>query len=101
MFGKYSIYWYLLFLLAAIAVHVLLRQIFRRKNRRYDPRSNDFDLADLQALVAKGQMTPQEYDKAKAVILSRSDAKFEPAKGFPVLAPPEQKKPDQEREGTS
>jgi hypothetical protein len=92
MFGKYSIYWYLLFLLAAIAVHVLLRQIFRRKNRRYDPRSNDFDLADLQALVARGQMTPQEFEKAKTVILSRRDASVESTRGFPVLAPPEKRK---------
>jgi hypothetical protein len=46
-------------------------------------------------MVARGQMTPEEYQKARAVILSRNDDSFEPAKGFPVLAPPEPKKPDQ------
>ena len=91
MFGKYSLFWYLLFLAAAIMVHIVLRQI-RRKSQRYDPRSNDFDMADLQQLVANGQMTAQEYEKAKSVILSRSDATFEPAKGFPVLAPPQKPK---------
>src|SRR6267142_6642683 len=93
MFKKYSLFLYLLLLTAAVVVHVILRQI-RRKSQRYDPRSNDFDIADLQRLVATGQMTPEECEKAKSVILSRSDATFEPAKGFPVLAPREQPKGD-------
>ena len=48
---------------------------------------------DLQKLVAKGLMTQEEYLQARDVILSRSDARFEPAKGFPVLAPSDQNKP--------
>src|SRR5947207_1170370 len=90
MFGKYSLFWYLLLLVAVIAVHIVLRQI-RRRAQQYDPRSNDFDLLDLQRLLASGQMTSEEYEKARAVILSRSEATFGPAKGFPVLAPPEQR----------
>ena len=56
MFGKYSLFWYLLFLAAAIVIHIVLRQV-RRKAIHFDPRSNDFDIADLQRLLANGQMT--------------------------------------------
>jgi hypothetical protein len=87
MLGKYSLYLYLLILFAAVIVRMILRKK-RWQQNTYDPRSNDFDLSDLELLVARGQMTPQEYEKAKAVILSRTDATFQPAKGFPVLMPP-------------
>ncbi len=86
MFGRYSLIWYLLLLVAVIIVHIVLRQI-RRKSANFDPRSNDFDIADLQKLVADGKITQEEYLKAREVVLSRSDATFQPAKGFPVLAP--------------
>jgi hypothetical protein len=75
-----------------IAAIVLLRLGRRTINwawTRPDRTSNDFDLSDLQKLVANGSMTQEEYLKARDVILSRSDARHEPAKGFPVMAPRE------------
>jgi hypothetical protein len=97
--GHYPLLWYLLAAIVALAIVILLRSL-RRKTlafRRFESRSYDFDLVDLEKLVANGQMTAEEYHKARAVILARSDASFEPAKGFPVLAPLEQPKADDKK----
>jgi len=93
-------FWLGLLVVAVLVVSMIFRALHRFTSGS-DPRSHDLDMADLEKLVASGKMTQEEYLKARSVILSRSDASFEPAKGFPVLAPQEQKKPDQEREGTS
>ncbi len=85
-------FWLALFALAMIALRIVVRQI-RWNYERGGVGNLDLDLADLQKLVAKGLMTQDEYLKARDVILSRSDARFEPVKGFPVLAPPDQNKP--------
>lgn len=88
-----SLIWLAFFLIAIyIAFRIYVRQ--RRIVNREDPRKFDFDLGQLQQMVAKGLMTQEEYLKARDVILSRSDARFEPAKGFPVLSPKDQAPPD-------
>ena len=84
-------FWLALFALVMIALRIVVRQI-RWSYERGGVGNLDLDLADLQKLVAKGLMTQDEYLKARDVILSRSDAHFEPAKEFPVLAPPDQNK---------
>jgi hypothetical protein len=81
-------YWLLLVAVAMVALRIVVRLV-RRNYQRGGVGNLDLDLADLQKLVAKGLMTEEEYFKAREVILSRSDARHEPAKGFPVLAPPQ------------
>ncbi|HEV8379917.1 MAG TPA: hypothetical protein VGP99_13785 [Tepidisphaeraceae bacterium] len=78
-------------LVGLIAVRIIFRQM-RRHAARAGSQSFDFDLAELQKLVENGQMTEEEFRRARDVILSRTDAKFEPVKGFPVLGPAEQGK---------
>src|SRR5688572_19618509 len=84
-------FWLGLLVVAVVVVSVILRALHRFISGS-DPRSHDLDMADLEKLLASGRMTQEEYLKARAVILSRTDASFEPAKGFPVLAPQERKK---------
>ncbi len=86
VFWKYRYLWYLLLLVAAIALRVVLA-IIRRRTVEWDPGSNDLDLADLQRLVERGQMSAEEFEKAKAVILSRRDQTPGRAMGFPVIRP--------------
>jgi hypothetical protein len=87
-------FWLVLFAVAMMALRIVVRHI-RWSYERGGVGNFDLDLADLQKLVARGLMTQEEYLKARDVILSRSDARFEPAKGFPVLGPVEQVKPEQ------
>ena len=84
-------FWLLLVALAMVALRVVV-VLVRRNYQRGGVGNLDLDLADLQVLVAKGLMTEEEYFKAREVILSRADARHEPVKGFPVLAPPEKVK---------
>ena len=81
-------YWLLLVAVAMVALRIVVRLV-RTNHQRGGVGHLDLDLADLQKLVAKGLMTEEEYFKAREVILSRSDARHEPVKGFPVLAPPQ------------
>jgi hypothetical protein len=73
-----------LFMVALGALRIFFRTV---RETPVDSRSFDFALEDLEKLVASGKMTPEEYQRARAVVLSRSDATFLPAKGFPVLGP--------------
>ncbi|HEV8292928.1 MAG TPA: SHOCT domain-containing protein [Tepidisphaeraceae bacterium] len=84
-------FWLALLVVAMMALRIVVRQI-RWSYERGSVGKLDLDLADLQRLVAKGLMTQEEYLKAREVILSRTDARFEPAKGFPVLGPMDQGK---------
>jgi uncharacterized membrane protein len=84
-------FWFVLPAGVLIALRIVL-VLIRWNQRRDDPGNYDLDLADLQQLLANGQMTQEEFEKARAVILSRTDASHEPVKGFPVLAPPKQRK---------
>jgi hypothetical protein len=74
-----------------LLVRVVFR-IMRRHAGKTTSQSFDFDLASLHQLVERGQMSEEEFRRARDVILSRTNAKFEPAKGFPVLGPGEQTK---------
>ncbi|SRR6266568_6927819 len=89
-------FWLTLLALAMLTLRIVVRQI-RWSYERGSVGNFDFDLADLQKLVAKGLMTQEEYLKARDVILSRSDARFEPAKGFPVLGPVDQGSPNRKQ----
>src|SRR5437762_2096241 len=82
-------FWVMLFVVAMGALRIVVRQM-RWSHERGSVGNFDLDLADLQKLVAKGLMTQEEYLKARDVILSRTDAKFQPVKGFPVLGPVDQ-----------
>ena len=86
MVWKYRYLWYALLLVAAIALRIVLA-IIRRRTVEWDPRSNELDLADLQRLVEQGQMSVEEFEKTKAVILSRRDQAPGRAMGFPVIRP--------------
>ena len=81
-------FWLGLLVVAVVVVSVIFRALHRFTTGS-DPRSQDLGLSDLEKLVANGKMTQEEYLKARSVILSRTDARFEPAKGFPVLGPAE------------
>jgi hypothetical protein len=87
--------------LAILVAGMILLRLARRPIlwawTRPNLRSNDFDLNDLQKMVAKGLMTQEEYLKARDVILSRTDARHEPVKGFPVLGPVEQERPEEKK----
>src|SRR2546430_12454571 len=61
------------------------KQQIRRQAEKANSQSFDFDLADLQNLVDRGEMTQEEFRRARAVILSRTHPSLEPAKGLPVL----------------
>ena len=91
VFWKYRYLWYALLLVAAIALRIVLA-IIRRRTVEWDPRSNELDLADLQRLVEQGKMSVEEFEKAKAVILSRRDQTPGRAMGFPVIGPMDQGK---------
>ena len=80
-------FWLTLLALSMVALRIVVRMV-RWNYERGGVGNFDLDLADLQVLVAKGLMSEEEYLKAREVILSRSDARHEPVKGFPVLAPP-------------
>jgi len=90
---------YLVALLAVLVVALIAMRMVSRQIRRNTEHANslnfDFDLGDLQKLVDKGQMTQEEFRRARAVILSHTHASLEPAKGFPVLGPVDQGKSDQ------
>jgi hypothetical protein len=87
------IIWGLIGLFLFVVVTTAMRMFFRRlRGPVVDSRSFDFDLADLEKMVASGQMTQEEFLKARAVILSRDHANYQPVKGFPVLAPKDQPK---------
>src|SRR5687767_10260257 len=73
-----------LFMVALGALRIFFRTV---RETPVDSRSFDFALEDLEKMVASGKLTPEEYQRARAVVLSRSDATFQPAKGFPVLGP--------------
>src|SRR5437763_7905450 len=87
-------FWLALLALAMLALRIVIPWI-KWSYERGGVGNLDLDLADLQKLVAKGLMTQEEYLKAREVILSRTDARFEPAKGFPVLGPAEQRKDEE------
>jgi hypothetical protein len=54
------------------------------------------DLADLQRLVERGKMSVEEFEQAKAVILSRrGQTSTGRAMGFPVIRPMDQGKSKQ------
>jgi len=85
---KYRL-WYLLLVVGAIALRIVLA-IIRNRAGPWDPTSNELDLADLQKLVDRGQMSVEEFEKAKAVILSRrGQTSTGRAMGFPVIRPVE------------
>src|SRR5258706_2591930 len=97
VFWKHRYLWYALLLVAAIALRIILA-ILRRRTVEWDARSNELDLADLQRLVEQGQMSMEEFEKTKAVILSRRNrGNQEPgrAMGFPVFRPMDQGKSKQ------
>ena len=80
--------WLILAFFGFVALLSVLRILFRRMRRdlqNSDSRASDFQLEDLRKLEESGQMSQEEYRRARDVILSRTDAKFEPVKGFPVL----------------
>src|SRR5438034_8926477 len=81
VFWKHRYIWYALLLVAAITLRIVLA-IIRRRTVEWDPRSNELDLADLQRLVEQGQMSVEEFEMAKAVILSRRDQTPGRAMGF-------------------
>jgi len=87
-------FWLALLGVAMMALRIVVPWI-RWSYERGGVGNLDLDLADLQKLVAKGLMTQEEYLKAREVILSRTDARFEPVKGFPVLGPVDQDKTGQ------
>ena len=78
--------------LAYIFLVVILRMIRRRNAQNGGVNSFDWQLADLRKMVESGQMSEEEYQRARDVVLSRTSAKFEPVKGFPVLGPADQTK---------
>ena len=82
---------FVILLFGLLAVRIIFYMI-RRSAQKAGSEKFDFDLADLQKLVESGQMTEEEYRRARDVILSRTDSKFEPVKGFPVLGPVEKPK---------
>src|SRR4051812_28335085 len=100
VFWKYRYLCYALLLVAAIALRIVLA-IIRNRAGRWDARSNELDLADLQRLVEQGQMSVEEFEKTKAVILSRRNQRNQGnqapgrAMGFPVIRPMDQGKSNQ------
>jgi hypothetical protein len=78
--------------LAAFVIFVLFMRIRRRTAAHRPPsrRSPIFDLAELQAMLVAGQITPEEHERLRAALTRRldpGDASTPPAsRGFEVRA---------------
>ena len=87
--------WITVAFVAFVFLLMIVRMFFRgtRGNAATSSANNfDWQLADLRKMVDSGQMSEEEYRRARDVVLSRTSAKFEPVKGFPVLGPVDQTK---------
>lgn len=74
-------------------VFILLMQAVRRAATRHDgPAGTDFSVAELHAMLSAGQLTPEEFERARRSILSRerASAALPPPpreRGFEVVLP--------------
>jgi uncharacterized membrane protein len=61
-----SIYvWSLVLIVVAVAGFVLVSWVKKRVRRPDEPPSIGFSLADLRELLRKGQITPEEFERAR------------------------------------
>lgn len=64
--------------IAAIGL-VVLTMVRRRFNQASSPEPVDFSLADLRRLRDQGQISPDEFDRAKARIVSLTQQSLAPS----------------------
>jgi hypothetical protein len=90
------------FFLACLVIGYLgliyvMRTLRRFKDTREEPvESLNFTVADLHRMVAAGQMTPQEFERAREVVLRQQSqpapvSKVQPTgRGFEVITKPKE-----------
>lgn len=73
----------------AFATGVYLMRFLRRRPKGTDPpKPMIFDLAEMQAMLASGQITPEEFDRLREIVLKRQTDPIRPmgrGYGFEVL----------------
>jgi hypothetical protein len=76
----------LVIFLGAVLIGAIVRAIWRRGRRhRVEPLLNvDFSMADLQKLRDSGKLTPEEFERARTIVLRRAqerDAEADSTRG--------------------
>ena len=79
---------------AFFALVLIMRAVRRMRSGRPAPPMNvDFSMADLQAMLDQGQLTPEEFERARDIVLRRAaerDADADRSRGhaFEVIQNP-------------
>jgi hypothetical protein len=82
------LWWSLVLIGVILAAFVLVAQVKKRLIAPDEPATTGFTLSDLRSLHRKGQMTDEEFEKAKKALVGHLSRQLA-AEDEPGAAPPE------------